>query len=128
MKTIFILSLLLALQPALFAQEQDCKFVHEGKFRLVDKLSGTTMMTRTKDFQTEENAEMGYKVILAIKWIDECTFEMRIKEVVKGDPALLGNKGDVMTVHIKEVNKHSYIAVTTANFADFVLTREVEIL
>ena len=128
MKSLLFLSLLIGLSLNLFAQKPDCKLIHEGKFRIVDSLSGITIITRTKDFQVEENSGMGVKMIFDIKWIDDCTYELRPKEVVKGDQALMGNKGDFMTTHVKEVKTNSYIGVTTANFADFIKEWEVEML
>ena len=128
MKSLFLLSLFIGLNLSLFAQKLDCKLIHEGTFRLVDSLAGTTIIKRTKDFQIEENSNMGVKMIFDIKWIDDCTYELRPKEVVKGDPALMGKKGDFMTTHVKEIKANSYICVTTANFADLIMEREVEIL
>ena len=110
------------------AQTPGCLSVHEGTFRLTDKGSGTTIITRTKDLQVEDNAEMGVKMTFDLVWIDDCSYELRPKEVIKGDPALMGNKGDVLKVRIQQVNKRSYRVVTTANFADFELEREIEIL
>lgn len=128
MKTVFIFLLVLGPIPGLFAQKQACKDLHEGTFRLVDKLAGTTVMQRTKDIQVEENVEMGVKMIFSINWINDCTYELRAKEIIKGDPVLMGNKGDVITVNIKEIRANSYLAVTTANFTNFVLEKEIEIL
>ena len=128
MKSLLFLFFFIGLSLSLYAQKPDCKLIHEGKFRIVDSLSGITIITRTKDFQVEENSGMGVKMIFDIKWIDDCTYELRPKEVVKGNQALVGNKGDFMTTHVKEVKINSYICVTTANFADFIKEWEVEML
>ena len=128
MKTLFIALFCLCSGLPLIAQKQACQNIHEGSFRLVDKLSGTTVIQRTKTLQIEENASMGVKMIFDLTWVNDCTYELRAKEVVKGDQALMGNKGDVITVKIKEVRANSYIAITTANFSDLVIEKEIEVL
>jgi len=128
MKILFLVFISLCFNLVSPAQTLKCQSVHEGTFRIVDSLSGTTILKRTKDLQIEENAEMGIKMIFDIKWINDCTYELRPKEVVKGDPAMMGKKGDAMTVTITEIKAHSYVSVTTANFADFVMKKEIEIL
>lgn len=128
MKTLFIILFLFVTAQISFGQTKDCNPLHTGTFKLVSKTSGTTIIKRTEKLQVEENADMGVKMIFDITWVDECTYELRAKEVVKGDPVFMGKKGDFMTVRIKEIKAKSYIAVTTANFADFVLESEIEIL
>ena len=128
MKTGYLFFLSILLSPSLFAQKQACQGLHEGMFRLVDKLSGTTVIQRTKTQQIEENAGMGVKMIFDLTWVNDCTYELRAKEVVKGDQSLMGNKGDVLTIKITAVKTNSYVAVTTANFAELVLEKEIEIL
>ena len=109
------------------AQEAGCKSVHEGKFRVTTKETGTTVVTRTKAIQTEENESFGVIMTFDITWIDDCTYTLRPKKVLKGDPRL-ANKNILVTVRIKDVNKNSYQAETTSNFSDVVMTMKVEIL
>jgi len=109
------------------AQEAGCKSVHEGKFRVNTKETGTTVVTRTKNIQTEENESFGVIMTFDITWIDDCTYTLRPKKVLKGDPRL-ANKNILVTVRIKDVNKNSYQAETTSNFSDVVMTMKVEIL
>jgi hypothetical protein len=101
--------------------------IHEGKFKLVGT-AGTTIITRNKKLQVEENADVGVIVIYAITWIDNCTYEMRFKELIKGDPSIAGKEGDVLTIQIKKTKPNSYISVTTANFTKISIEREIEIL
>jgi len=128
MRRLLLFLLFLAGSLSLSAQNRDCRSIHKGSFRLSSKESGTTMIKRTNKYQIEENADLGITMVLDLKWIDDCTYELRPKEVIKGDPALLGRKGDVMTVHITEVKAHSYISVVTSSFSDMALEREIEIL
>ena len=126
MKVVMFLFIFLSHSLITFAQEKDCKFLHDGKFRLVGK-AGTTIITRDKKVQVEENADMGVVVIYDIKWINDCTYELSFKQLIKGDPSIAGKKGDVLPVHINEIKSKSYIAVTTANFTKQSIEREIEV-
>ena len=47
MKSLFFHFLLTGLSLSLYAQKPDCKLSHEGKFRIVDSLSGITIIVCT---------------------------------------------------------------------------------
>ena len=128
MKRVIILTFLLAISYTIFGQNLACSSLRKGTFKLTSKVSGTTIISRTDSLQIEENIEHGFKAVFDITWINPCTYELRAKEIIKGDPSLLGNKGDVITVQIKEIKNKSYVIETKANFSDLVLTTEIEVL
>ena len=109
-------------------QKPTCLSLHEGKFKVTTKESGTTFITRTVKTQIEENSSMGYIVVFDITWVDECTYELRPKELIKGDPVIMGNGKSVLKTRIKGISNKSYIAETSANFSDSILDFEVEII
>ena len=113
---------------AIFAQKQDCKAVHTGSYKVVAKESGTTFIKRTPTQQTEINEGFGIEIIFDIKWIDECTYELRPKKIVKGDPSLLGDGTNFVRVKIKDITVKTYIAETTASFTKETMEFLVEIL
>jgi hypothetical protein len=127
MKSLFILLFFLATNLAIFAQTPDCKPLHTGTFKLVDEKSGTTYIKRTDKLQIEKNDILGYEVIFDIKWIDDCTYELRPKEVIKGDPAIMGNGNHVLTTTIKEISGKKYITQSSANFFHGVYVFVIEI-
>ncbi|MEP6628755.1 MAG: hypothetical protein ABJA32_12260, partial [Ginsengibacter sp.] len=59
---------------------------------------------------------------------NDCVYELRPKELIEGDPAILGDGKNVLTVRIKNINKKSYVAETSANFSKGIVDFEVEIL
>lgn len=128
MKKLLLFSFLLSGSLLIQGQNRSCRSLHKGKFKLTSEISGTTIITRTKKLQTEENADMSAKVVYYVNWVDDCTYELRVKEIVKGDPYLAGEKKDVVTVRIKEIKANSYIVESSSNFSDLVLVREIEIL
>ena len=111
-----------------FSQINTCHSLHEGAFRVVTKETGTTVIKRTKKLQIEENTFLNYKVVFDITWINDCVYELRPKEIIKGDPAIFGDGKNVLTVRIKSINKRNYIAETSANFSNGIVDFEVEIL
>ena len=128
MKTLFILLFFAGMNLALFGQTRDCKSLHTGSFKVFTKESGTTYIKRTKTQQVEKNEDLGYEIIFDITWIDDCTYELRPKELIKGDPAIMGNGKNVLKTKIKEISGGKYIAETSANFADGIFDFVVEII
>ena len=47
MKSLLFLFFFIGLSLSLYAQKPDCKLIHEGKFRIVDSLSGITIIVCT---------------------------------------------------------------------------------
>lgn len=111
-----------------FGQQLNCDLLHEGLFKLATEQSGTTMIKRVKNIQIEENISLGFKIIYRVTWINNCTYELRFKELTKGDIKFIGNKDDVFTVQITSIGPKSYLAKSSANFSDGFLEREIFIL
>ena len=109
-------------------KQQDCKSVQTGTFKVVTKESGTTYIKRTPTEHTEKNDELGYEVIFDIKWINECTYELRPKKVIKGDPSIMGDGTNFVRVKIRDITAKTYIAETTASFTPATMEFLVEIL
>ncbi len=127
MKLLLIL-LFLGLNLLGLGQTRGCQSLHEGKFKITTKETGTTIFTRTKNLQIEENSDFGFKMIFNVTWIDDCTYVLRPKKVTKGDPSLMGKKGNFLTIRIKDVKENSYVGVTTSNFFDTTQEFKIEVL
>ncbi len=124
---IFVLLLSIGFSLTAHGQKITCKSLHQGKFKVTTKESGTTIITRKNNLQTEENAELGAKIIFTIDWITQCSYELRPKQVIQGDSSIL-HQGIVLKVMIKEIKNNKYIAETTSNFSDAKIDFEVEII
>ena len=110
---------------SIIAQSKDCQPFHTGNFKVTTKETGTTLIHRENGMQVEENEEMGAKMIFSVDWIDECTYELRPTQVIKGDKAML-NKNFVITVHITDIKSHSYVAESTGNFFEGIMRLKIE--
>ncbi len=128
MKQLLALLFLLTVSSFAHAQKMDCHTIREGKFKVTDSLSGTTLITRTKDLQTEENTVLKSKMTFTISWINTCMYELRPKQVITGDTALMGREGDYLTVIVKEVKPNSYTSITMSNFSAMKMEREIEMV
>lgn len=110
------------------AQQPTCKSLHTGSFKIFTKETGTTFITRTEKEQVEKNDDLGYEVIFDIKWINDCTYELRPKNLIKGDPAIMGDGNSVLKTKIKDITPTGYVAETTSNFDTLVIDIKVEIV
>ncbi len=128
MKTLLILFLMIAFNSVLFGQDPTCMSLHEGTFKVITKETGTTFISRSTKYQTEENSFLKYKVIFDITWVDDCTYELRPKRIIEGDPAIMGSGKNVLRTRIKSITNKSYTAETSANFSLGTTDFKVEII
>ena len=112
----------------ILGQNATCKSLHTGSFKVYTEESGTTFIKRTKKQQIEKNEYLGYEVIFDITWVDECTYELRPKKLIKGDPEIMGDGSSFVRTKIKNVTTKSYIAETTASFSQGIVDFVVEII
>lgn len=110
------------------AQLPTCKSLHTGTFRISTRETGTTFIVRTEKQQTEKNDELGYEVIFDIKWIDDCTYELRPKKLIKGDPAIMDDGTNVLKTRMKNITAMGYVAETSSNFDTLIVDFKVEIV
>lgn len=96
-----------------------------GKFELVSKTSGTTIIERTKNTQTETNKTMNLKTSYDLVWINECSYELRNRKVLEGTSKFVMQPTDVITVEIIKIEGTKLLVKITSNFSDKIA--EVEI-
>lgn len=86
----------------LAAQQVDCKRWKNGSFAMYldDGVKYTIIRKGTK--QIENNSKTGWTAILKVKWIDECTYELRRKKIISNPNNVKEPEGLVITVHISE--------------------------
>lgn len=128
MKFLFLtfLTVLVHLQPA--AQTRTCQSLHVGTFRAVSKEHGTTIIKRTKNVQVEENTHLGYKLVFAVTWINDCTYELRLKQVIKGGPKFSADAKYVITVRIKKIEEGSFTTENSSTFSNETSQHEIIIV
>lgn len=113
---------------SVFGQKPTCKSLRTGSFKIITKEGGTTFIKRTKKNQIEKNDDLGYEIIFDIKWINKCSYELRPKKLIKGDPSIMGDGTHVLKSTIKEITNNTYVAETSANFYPAIVDFVVEII
>lgn len=105
---------------------QSCKSVQLGKFKIHNEKTGVTFISRTDNYQIEENKTLDIKMMFTIVWIDDCTYELRPYKLLSGNPRFF-IKDIIITTVITEVKKHGYKAVCSNNLYTGTQTYIVEI-
>ena len=127
-KTLALSLLLQIITFSLSAQVPNCKSVQTGSFKVSSPESGTTYIKRTKTQQIEKNDDLGYEVLFEVTWIDECTYELRPKKLIKGDPSIMGDGSSYVRTKMKNITAKGYTAEITSSFSEEVMEFVVEIV
>jgi hypothetical protein len=81
-----------------------CSIFREGKFRLISTVSGNNyIITRTKKVQTEQEEGDAEVASFKIKWVNNCTYELRPYKV-SADFKKKWGKHQVLVCEITEVD------------------------
>ncbi len=94
--------------------QKDCKKFQTGKFEFNSKYVGKILIERDRKFQTETVVDSGVVARYKIKWLDDCSFIMFERELLRGkemipDPKFVEqiNK-DTIINEIIEINDREY--------------------
>ena len=77
--------------------------------------------------QVEENIYLGYKLAYDITWVNDCTYQLKLRQVIKGDPAIMNDSKYILTVKIKQINKNSYLTENSSTFSTEITHHEIMI-
>ena len=105
--------------------KKNCNDFHLGVFKNVDPVSGTTLITRKNNTQTEIKNDIGYSVKLSIVWLDDCRYTLKLLEVLENRAAIPTDTSMIMTVEILEVRENSYMQKTSSNKSSRVYESEI---
>ena len=119
------LVLLIGIMSSSFGQELNCNRFKNGSFKLMDSLSGNTIITRQGKSQIEFNSLLNLRVKFKVKWIDDCTYELKYKKVLDNPNNIELSKKMILTVKIIETRKKSYIQEVSSNVSDLIIRNEV---
>lgn len=108
-----------------FSQAGNCSIAREGRFELMSPTSGKTIIERTATTQHETNASIQMEASYKITWVNDCTYELRERKLIKGDPAFEGKPSDVLRVQITKVEGKRITISVSSNFSDQVVEREI---
>lgn len=92
----------------------DCSAVKTGKFKSYDEVVGETIIERTDKYQIEENTKHSYKLKLEVKWIDDCTYQLKpIEDLLNPENKELPTM--ILTCAITEITESGYIQLSSSN-------------
>ncbi|MGG9961173.1 hypothetical protein [Ferruginibacter sp. SUN106] len=128
MKPRFLFIFFFFLSISTLGQTRNCNALHTGVFTASSEQYGTTVITRTKRLQIEENTLLGYKLAYTINWKSDCVYELKLKKVIKGDQALIRESKYILTIKITQIKPNSYITENSSTFSDEISTHEIKII
>jgi hypothetical protein len=123
---ILMLFTLLTVTGVCLAQESSCQDFKEGKFYMKSTDGPRFIIIRKGNKQIEYIDGQPKKMMLRVKWIDDCTYTLKepIFKIHKKGADL--PKGTVLTVKITNTTPTYYEIRVTANFSDdFVTTSKM---
>lgn len=124
MRKIFLI-LLLVMSIGVFAQQPECVKFKNGKFKIPDSELGDSYIIRDGSRQIEYADKSNIKLEFRVKWLDDCTYTLKLKKILENPDKVKLPRGLIITVKIIEVRENSYLQRTTSNLYDLVLEKEM---
>ncbi len=103
---LLLLSFFLAVAASAQTDSKACASFHRGDFTYTNDAGQLVYLKRSGRIQTETIKENKTVTRLKIRWISDCTYE--IKQVWSNSKALRKNNGSTTVVNISNVAKYSY--------------------
>ncbi len=113
-----LLGLLMIFSLNLCAQELDCSKFKNGKFRIDSEFIGEMIIERKGNKQIEHLITIDKKSTFKVKWIDECTYTLKLKNQAKDQLGAEMPKDFYLIVEIIETKENSYVTSTTSNYSN----------
>lgn len=112
----------------IYSQETNCVKLREGKFKIVDEVTGDYYIERKGNKQMEYSSRKDGTVEFDVKWLDACTYQLSGARHIDGnaiDEDVKQMQRITVTTQIIEIKEHSYIARVTSDLSDMAI--EVEL-
>ena len=112
------LILLLSFTSYAFSQTEetcDCQKFKNGTFIIEDGASEDYTIIRKGRKQIEIGESSGFKGVFKVKWIDDCTYTLRLKKIIKNPANEVYSKSMVVTVRIISCSGNTYVHESSVN-------------
>lgn len=120
-----ILILFIFISSVVFGQQQKCQRFKNGKFKIVDNELGDTFIERQNTKQIEYSKLSKVKLEFEVKWIDKCTYTLKLIKILENPYGFDFPTEMILTVEIIETKDKSYIQKSTSNLYDMIYQSEV---
>jgi len=108
-----------------YGQGLNCAQFKNGKFMIVDAENGNSYITRNGDTQTETGDGSGLELVFDVVWLTNCTYTLKVKEVINNPNDIPIPVEMVLKVEIIETKENSYIQRSTSDMFDLELESEL---
>ncbi|UKN02721.1 hypothetical protein K6119_04230 [Paracrocinitomix mangrovi] len=125
---ILVYSLLIITNSYAFSQDLNCSRFKNGKFRYEDEKAGVTIIERKGSNQIEYGSHAGLKIEFKVKWLDDCTYTLKVKKVIENPMNITISNDLILTVEIIETKDNSYVQKTSSNLWETVVKGELFII
>lgn len=119
----FLLSLFLSNCFWASGQELNCNQFKTGKFKMEDPNTGVNYISRNDSIQIEYLPKFEIKVELNVKWINNCTLELSLKNVLE-NPNNIDIQDFILISEIIETGKNYYVMKSKAEGIEIELTQK----
>ena len=103
----------------------NCDEYKNGYFIIKDGLLGKKYaIKRNGNRQVETDAD-GTKFIFDVNWVDDCTYTLELRKIVRNPNNVDWLEGQVITVTIMETTKDGYIQKSSSNIDELTFERNV---
>jgi hypothetical protein len=104
--TVFLMSLVAV---PMLSQQHDCRQHRDGKFLLSDPQGGDWTIERKGKRQIEYSEFYKVKLRFRVKWLDETTYELRLRKVLENPEGHDFPKGLKLTATMSKCNAKGYV-------------------
>jgi hypothetical protein len=111
-----------------WSQKPNCQKFRDGHFVLEDQANGNTYITRKGKSQIELQDYTKLKMEFTVKWLDDCTYSLKVKKVIENPRNLKIPTDLVVLVKILETTEKTYIQQSSSKGIDFKMTSEIRSL
>ena len=108
--------------------KRTCEDLKEGKYMLVSKETGTTVIERKVNEQIEINESLGVHVKYDLKWKDNCTYLLYNDQFLDDNYWIRSDTKDTLIVEITDIMADSYIVKASMGSTDLVIESELLII
>lgn len=115
-----------SLCATVLAQDPDCARYHEGRFSIADEDGGSPTIITRKGSRQREEAD-GTVLSFKVTWLDECTYTLRIRKVLRNPKKHTFDPDLVLKVEIIGTDSDSYVQRSTAEGYDLVYISTVRV-
>lgn len=121
---VLLLIFIISMTKSLWSQTNTCNEFKIGTFYSMED-DRVYLIVRDNKHQYESSNFSNFKLKLKIKWIDNCTYQLKFDKVISNPDNEKYNKKLIVTTRIIETKSNSYIQESASNLSNFKMKSEI---